>query len=254
MAESRDALIEFLDTELAASDFDDYGPMGLQVHGAERVDLTITAVSASHELFELAADARAQLVVVHHGLFWDGDSRVIDAVMRDRLETLFQHDINLAAYHLALDAHPEHGNNALIVRALRLEAEPTAFAVSRGRPIGRIGRAAGDLGADELLSRVETEIGPPNAAFMNGPAVVVRVAVCSGDGPRYLREAAALGCDALVTGDMSEPAEMLSRELGIHFIAAGHYATEVFGVRALADLINQDRSSEARFVDLPTVA
>ena len=254
MAESRDDLIEFLDRTLAARDFDDYGPMGLQVHGADRVDLTITAVSASRELFELAADARAQLVVVHHGLLWDGDSRVIDPLLRDRLKPLFEHDINLAAYHLALDAHPELGNNALIVRGLGLEAEPTAFALSRGRAIGRIGRASEDLGTDELLARIATEIGPPNAAFMNGPAVVARVAVCSGGGAGFLREAAALGCDALVTGDMSEPAEMLSRELGIHFMAAGHYATEVFGVRALADLINRERSSEARFVDLPTIA
>ena len=101
---------------------------------------------------------------------------------------------------------------------------------------------------------MEAAIGPPHAAFMHGPAEIRRVAVCSGSGASFVQEARALGADALLTGDMAEPAEMLARELGIHFIAAGHYATEVFGVRALADLIAGARNCEATFLDLPTIA
>jgi dinuclear metal center YbgI/SA1388 family protein len=254
VSESRDELVGFLDATLSVAAYPDYGPMGLQVFGAETVDRVVTAVSSSRALFERAAELQAQLVVVHHGLFWDRDSRVIDDLLRERLRVLFDHHISLAAYHLSLDAHPEYGNNTLIVRALGLEPQSDAFALANDRPIGRIGTAVAPVSAADLLQRVGELIGAPHAAFMHGPNEIRRVAVCSGGGPGYLREAASLGCEALITGDMSEPSEMLSRELGIHFIAAGHYATEVFGVRALAELLNRERDVEAGFVDLPTRA
>ena len=254
MAERRDDLVAFLDATLDVAGFPDYGPMGLQVIGSERVERVVTAVSVSLELFQQAAQAGAQLIVVHHGLFWDRDSRVVNRVMRERLRALFDADISLAAYHLALDAHEKLGNNAQIAEALGLELEQTPFAVSGGRPIGKIGRTSHALTAATLVERVEAAIGRPHAAFMHGPAAIQRVAVCSGSGASFVQEARALGADALLTGDMAEPAEMLARELGIHFIAAGHYATEVFGVRALADLIAGARNCEATFLDLPTIA
>ena len=254
VSERRDDLIAFLDAALDVATFPDYGPMGLQVVGSECVERVVTAVSSSLALFEQAAREGAQLVVVHHGLFWDRDSRVVNPVMRDRLRALFDADISLAAYHLALDAHDSLGNNAQIVRALGLEPEPTPFAVSGGRSIGKIGRAPHSLTPAALVERVEATIGQPHATFMHGPASIERIAVCSGSGASFIQEARALGAHALVTGDMAEPAEMLARELGIHFIAAGHYATEVFGVRALADLIAEQRDCEATFLDLPTIA
>ena len=254
MAEPRDELIAFLDATLDVAGFPDYGPMGLQVIGNERVERVVTAVSVSLELFRQAAEAGAQLVVVHHGLFWDRDSRVINRVMRERLRALFDADMSLAAYHLALDAHEALGNNAQIAKALGLELELTPFAVSGGQSIGKIGRAPQPLTPKALVERVEAAIGRPHASFMHGPAEIRRVAVCSGSGASFVQEAQALGADALLTGDMAEPAEMLARELGIHFIAAGHYATEVFGVRALADLIAGERDCEAAFLDLPTIA
>ncbi len=254
MAERRDDLIAFLNETLDVSGYPDYGPMGLQVVGSEHVERVVTAVSASLALFEEASRAESQLVVVHHGLFWDRDSRVVDRVMRERLRALFDADISLAAYHLALDGHEQLGNNAQILLALELEPEKTPFASSGGRPIGRVGRARDPLTADALVERVRAKIGQPNAAFMYGPEPIRRVAVCSGGGAGYLREARALGADVMLTGDMSEPAEMLAQELGIHFVAAGHYASEVFGVRALADLISRKRDCDATFVDLPTIA
>ena len=254
MSERRDDLIAFLDATLDVAAFPDYGPMGLQVVGSERVERVVTAVSSSLALFGQAARAGAQVVVVHHGLFWDRDSRVVNRVMRERLRALFDADISLVAYHLALDAHDSLGNNAQIVAALGLEPEPTPFAASGGQTIGKVGRAPQPLSPATLVERVEMAIGRPHAAFMHGPSTVRRVAVCSGGGASFIQEAQALGADAMLTGDMAEPAEMLARELGIHFIAAGHYATEVFGVRALADLIATERNCEAVFLDLPTIA
>ena len=254
MSERRDDLIAFLDATLDVAAYPDYGPMGLQVVGSERVERVVTAVSSSLALFGQAARVGAQLVVVHHGLFWDRDSRVVTRVMRERLRALFDADVSLAAYHLALDAHDSLGNNAQIVAALGLEPEPTPFATSGGQSIGKIGRAPQPLAPAALVERVEAAIGQPHATFMHGPSAVRQVAVCSGGGASFIQEAQALGADAMLTGDMAEPAEMLARELGIHFIAAGHYATEVFGVRALADLIASERNCEAVFLDLPTIA
>ena len=228
--------------------------MGLQVHGRPVVESVVTAVSASRALFETAAERDAGLVVVHHGLFWDSDSRVIDPMLRERLRVLFEHDINLAAYHLALDGHPTLGNNACIIQALGFQKERVGFAHAGDRPVGWFGSVSDPVSADVFAQRVGDAIGPLHAYYANGPDEIRRIAVCSGGGPKYLQEAAAKGCDAFVTGDMFEPVEMWSRELGVHFLAAGHYATEVFGVRALAELISAELDCTAEFVDLPTNA
>ena len=252
--EPRDDLVTYLNRTLEVQAFPDYGPMGLQVHGRSTVETVVTAVSASRALFEAAAERDAGLVVVHHGLFWDNDSRVIDPLMRERLRVLFDHDINLAAYHLALDGHPTLGNNARIIQALGFEKERVGFAPVGDRPVGWFGSVSDPVPADEFAQCVQQAIGPLHAYYANGPSEIRRIAVCSGGGPRYFQEAAAKGCDAFVTGDMFEPVEMWSRELGVHFLAAGHYATEVFGVQALADLIATDMDCDAEFLDLPTNA
>ena len=228
--------------------------MGLQVHGRATVDTVVTAVSASKALFKVAAERDAGLVVVHHGLFWDKDSRVVDPMLRERLRLLFDHDINLAAYHLALDGHPKLGNNARIIQALGFQRERVGFAHVGDRPVGWFGCVSDPVPAHEFASRVERVVGPLHAHYANGPAEIRRIAVCSGGGPRYVPAAAASGCDAFVTGDMYEPVEMWSRELGVHFLAAGHYATEVFGVQALAELISTELNCSAEFIDLPTNA
>ena len=137
MPEPRDDVVTHLNRVLELPAFPDYGPMGLQVHGREVVDTVITAVSASRALFEVAAARNAGLVVVHHGLFWDKDSRVIDPMLRERLRILFDHDINLAAYHLALDGHPKLGNNARIIEALGFRKERVRLC-PRWRPARRL--------------------------------------------------------------------------------------------------------------------
>ena len=242
---SRDEIIAFANQELELEAYPDYGPMGLQVIGAPDVTKIACGVSASRELFERSAAVGAQLLIVHHGLFWDRDSRIVDTVMRGRLEVLFAAGLNLAAYHLALDAHPRIGNNALLARALGIEPVERFAAVGFGGPLET------PCSIDELTARVERELGRPPLVFASGPGRIVRAAVCSGGAASYLAEAAAAGHDCYVTGEPAEPSMTAAREHGIHFVAAGHYATETAGVRALSELLAERFGIEWEFVDLP---
>jgi dinuclear metal center YbgI/SA1388 family protein len=239
----RDEIIAFANELLDLDAFEDYGPQGLQVAGAEEVTRVVCAVSASLELFERAAEAGAQLVIVHHGLLWENESRVIDRRVRRRLETLFDADINLAGYHLALDAHPEIGNNALLARELGVEVDGPFLEFGVG------GRTLQAL--DDFLARVREAINPEPLVFAEGSAEIDRVAIISGSAARYLPEAAAQGYDLYLTGEAAEPSLHLARELGINFVAAGHYATEKLGVQALTEKVANRFDLEWEFVELP---
>jgi dinuclear metal center YbgI/SA1388 family protein len=247
---ARDEMIAFLDDLLDAGSFDDYGPNGLQVAGAREVTVVVTGVSAHLELFERAAALRAQLVLCHHGLFWNKQPLTIDERRRERLMALFAADMSLAAYHLPLDAHPEVGNNALICAALGLGlAEP--FAATAGRPIGWIGRTDEPLAREELIERCRTAFGREPLVFADGPDEVRSVGVVSGGGAGALAEAAARGLDAMISGEPSEPAMAEAREAGVTFVAGGHYATETFGVRRLGELLAERFGVQHRFVEVP---
>ena len=241
----RDEILEYAAELLDLDSFSDYGPQGLQVAGAEDVSRIVCAVSSSLELFERAAAAGAQLVIVHHGLLWDGEPRVIDARMRRRLAALFEADLTLAGYHLALDAHPEVGNNALLAGVLGLEVEGPFARIGVG------GRLPVPEPVDGFLARVRERIAPQPLVFEDGPGEVRRVAIVSGGGGRYLAEAAAKGYDLFLTGEPEEPSLHLARELGITFVAAGHYATERLGVQALAARLAERFGVEWEFVELP---
>ena len=247
----RDAIIEFLDELLDSDAFDDYGPNGLQVPGAAEVSKVVTAVSAHQELFERAAAGGAQMVLCHHGIFWGTRNGPIDHRMKRRLKTLFDADLSLAAYHLPLDAHGEVGNNALICRALGFEPVEQ-FAVTRGRPIGWIGRATGGVAIDELLARARTTFDRDDVLyFPGGPALVRTIGVVSGGGDGFFGDAIDAGVDAFVSGEPSEPAMADAREAGVHFLAAGHWASETFGVRRLGDLLAERFGVEHDFVAVP---
>ncbi len=240
----RDEIIAFADELLDIGSFRDYGPMGMQVVGAGEVTTVVCAVSSSRELFERAAVAGAELVLVHHGLFWDNEPRVVDVRMKGRLRVLFDADITLAAYHLALDAHPEIGNNVLLARELGLTVERAFTAIGVG------GRFADPPTITELAERVARVVDREPLVFADGPKLIERAAVITGGGARHLTEAAAEGYDVLVTGEAAEPAMMAARELGIHFVAAGHYATERLGIQALAARIGDRFGVPWEFVEL----
>jgi dinuclear metal center YbgI/SA1388 family protein len=245
------AILAELDRLLEPARFDDYGPNGLQVPGAEQVETIATGVSASLELFELAAAERAQLLLVHHGLFWGEPAGPIDATLKLRLKALFDADIGLAAYHLPLDAHPELGNNALIARALGADSI-TPFAEYHGEPIGFVATLPGDgMAAGELFARVRQITEREPLAFDAGPEQVRKVAIVSGGGADYLADAVAVDADALLTGEPVERAMASAREHRVHFIAAGHYATETFGIRALGEHVAQHFGVRHVFLDVP---
>lgn len=225
--------------------YPDYGPMGLQVAGAEEVTRLACGVSASLELFERAASSEAQMLLVHHGLLWDRDPRVIDDAARRRLKTLFDADMTLAAYHLALDAHPEVGNNALLARELGIDAsEPFAG-------IGFGGTLDEPASIEEFAARVRERVGSDPIVFAHGPDRIERAAVITGGAARYVADAAREGYDLFLTGEAAEPTLHSARELGIHFVAAGHYATERIGIQALTKRLAEQFDLEWEFIDLP---
>jgi dinuclear metal center YbgI/SA1388 family protein len=245
-------VIAFLDELLEVERFADYGPNGLQVPGAEQVTTVLTGVSAHQALFERAVAEGAQLVLAHHGILWDSQPRRITPQQAARLKLLLAHDIALGAYHLPLDAHPALGNNALLAAGLGASGHEPAFA-SKGTPIGVIARFdEGDgIPAPELFARVARLTAREPLVFDAGPPHVRTLGIVSGGGASFLAEAVADGLDAFLTGEPSEWAMADARENGIHFIAAGHYATETFGIRRIGELVAERFGVRHVFAEIP---
>jgi dinuclear metal center YbgI/SA1388 family protein len=241
----RDEIVQYANDLLDLASYPDYGPMGMQVPGAEQVRKIVCGVSASRELFERAAGAGAQLVIVHHGLFWNNEPRQVDARMKGRLKALFEADLTLVAYHLALDAHPKLGNNALLARELGIAVEGPFASIGVG------GRLRTPEPIDSFVERVHAVLERKPLVFKYGPVVVERVAIVTGGGGGSLAGAAREGYDLFLTGEPQEPSLHLARELDIHFVAAGHYATERLGVQALAAHLAERFDLEWAFVELP---
>ena len=225
-------------------------PNGLQVEGKREVRRIVTGVSACMELFEAAGARGADAVIVHHGLFWDSGERTLRGSMRDRVKFLLQNDISLLAYHLPLDRHPEVGNNAQLARALGLAA-PAPFGDYGGKPIGYAGSMAQPVPVEDFMETVKRAINPEARLHPFGPAMVRKVAVCSGGCQSLLYQAIKDGADLFLTGEDSEWIYHLSREEKIHYVAAGHHATERFGPRALGEWVARTCGVPVEFVDIP---
>lgn len=242
---NRDELLAYANELLDLDAYPDYGPMGMQVEGAPEVNRIACAVSASLELFERVAAAGANFLIVHHGLIWDGDPRVVAGPLRGRLKSLLDADITLAAYHLALDAHAEVGNNALLARELGVDPERPFAGIGWGGPL------AEPAGIEEFAGRVRERLGAEPLVFPHGPERIERAAVVTGGAAKYVADAASEGYDLFLTGEPAEPTLHAARELGIHFVAGGHYATEVLGVQALAARLADRFQLDWEFFDLP---
>ena len=246
-------VVGYLDTTLEIDRFRDYAPNGLQVEGAMEVECVVTGVSASAELIGQAVEQRADLIVVHHGLVWGaGLSRIAGPLAR-RLKLLLGNDVSLAAYHLPLDKHPRLGNNAGLCDALALGASREPFGDVRGTPLGLAGVWSNPLTREDAIARIAAGVGKPPFVFPHGPPVVRKVGVCSGAASDLLEAAAAVGCDLYLTGELAERAGDLAKELQITLVAAGHYATEVFGpLRIVEDLRARFPGLTVEFVAAPS--
>jgi dinuclear metal center YbgI/SA1388 family protein len=239
------------DAILEPGRFEDHCVNGLQVPGPSHASNIATAVSANAETFDLAANAGAQLLLVHHGLFWGSGVRSLDPALKRRLQILFDAELALAAYHLPLDAHPELGNNALIARALGAE-RTDPFGAHGGETIGFLATLPGDrVPIDALLAQITELTSRTPLHLRGGPPAIGRVAIVSGGGGDYVTEAAQAGADALLTGEVSERVTATAQELGVHVIAAGHYATETLGIKALGERLASRFGLDHSFIDVP---
>lgn len=246
----RDELTTYLDTLLSARGWPDFGPNGLQVEGRREVKRLVTGVSACEELFVRAAALQADAVLVHHGLFWDGQAQTLVGFRRRRVAALLAADLNLYAYHLPLDAHPTFGNNAIGAAALGLtELEP--FGEYRGRPIGWSGRFPRPVALAELVDRCRQTFTQEPLVFPSGPDPVSSLGIISGGAQGEVHQAITAGLDAYLTGEATEWVMNVARESGISYFACGHYATERLGVRALGEHLAEQFGLEVAFVDVP---
>ena len=239
----RDEIVAYANELLEIGRFPEFAPQGLQVVGSGEVTRIACGVSCSRELFERAVELDAELVLVHHGLFWRNEPLVVDARLRGRLEALFRGDASLVAYHLALDAHPALGNNAQLVE--RVGGTPIG-------PFGVVGHGCTlePVHVDDLAARVGAVVGREPLVLRGGDGRVGRLAVSSGASGHDLLLAAHEGYDALLTGEPEEPSAATARELGIHLIAAGHHATEQFGVQALAAHLAERFGLDWSYIDV----
>ncbi len=240
----RDELIAYLDELLQVSQFKDYAPNGLQVAGTNEVRKVVTGVTASLALIEAAIEAGADTLLVHHGYFWKNELQTITSYKQKRIQKLLANNLNLIAYHLPLDAHPELGNNARLAKLWQIE--------DRGAPgeLLRFGQFQQPIPIDEFIQQVSQTLNRPPLHLLGGPEILQTVAWCSGGAQHYIERAAEMGADIYISGEVSEQTTHLAKELGIHYLAAGHHATERYGVKALGEHLQQKFGLEINFIDI----
>ena len=240
----------YLNKLLSTETIKDYCPNGLQIQGQANIKKIVTGVTASQALIDQAIALQADTLLVHHGYFWKNEPYVIRGIKYQRIKALLEHNINLFAYHLPIDVHPMLGNNAQLGKLLSIENIQALTSVS---PEGIVmqGELSSALSADEfaqtinkVLNRACLHIAPPSNKKIS------TVAWCTGGGQNYIEQAAAQGIDAFITGEASEQTTHIAREMNIHFFAAGHHATERYGIKALGEHIHQALGLEVTFIDI----
>lgn len=244
----RDELTTFLANYLKSDEYNDDCPNGLQVEGAKEVKKIFTAVSASVELFEIAAAEKADTIVVHHGIIWKFERPLYKGGYRERIRLLLANNINLYGFHLPLDAHPEIGNNAQLCRRMEVK-NMRPFGDVKGQYIGMKGEIE-KIDKRTFFNRISNLVDRDPLIFDYGPEQIEKVGVISGGAQKYLYQAVSAGLDVFLTGEVSEHIMHYAKEEKIHFVSAGHYATEKFGVIALGDLLKEQFDIEITFIDI----
>jgi dinuclear metal center YbgI/SA1388 family protein len=247
---TREELGRLFESWLESARFRDYCPNGLQVEGRDSVRKLVCGVTASLALIEAAVEARADAILVHHGLFWKGDDMRLTGAKKRRVELLMKNDISLYAYHLPLDAHPEMGNNAALARQL-------GFAIT-GRfaeqDIGFLGELPQAMPAGEVARLVGERLGRAPMLVGDAARSVRKVAWCTGGAQGYFEQAIAAGCELYLSGEISEQTTHVARESGVPYIAAGHHATERYGVHAVGERLAKETDIEVRFIEIDNPA
>lgn len=242
----REKLLNHLNHLLEIDRFEDFCPNGLQVEGKPEIQKIVAGVSVSERLFRAAIEKQADMIIVHHGMFWQKDPHpfFITGYRKKRLELLIKNDINLVAYHLPLDAHRELGNNIQILN--RLNIQPL-----EAMEIGFIGTIRNPLTISDLHKSIDSELNHQTMLFDFGAEYVEKVLVISGSSSAAIEKAAELGVDTFIGGDIREEHVRVCEELGLNFIAAGHYNSEKFGVIALTEYIKDKFNLDMEFIDIP---
>lgn len=242
----REDLTRYLDELLDAARFKDYCPNGLQVEGRREIGCLVAGVTASQALIDTAIARNADAIIVHHGWFWRGEDGRVTGIRKTRLQALLRHDINLVAYHLPLDSHAELGNNAQLASRLGWLAD--------GRfgeqDLGWLGRSAASTTLSVLAATIADTLQRAPLVIGEPERPIRRLAWCSGGAQGYFEQAIALGVDAYVSGEISEQTVLLARESGVAYIAAGHHATERYGIQALAAHLSAHAGVQCEFVDI----
>lgn len=252
MAVALTTLVDETDRFLNAAKIPDYCPNGLQVEGRPQVRRIVSGVTASQALLDAAVEAHADVVLVHHGYFWKNEDPRLVGMKQRRLKTLLSNDISLLAYHLPLDVHPEVGNNVQLARLLGLTVEGS-LEPDNPRSVGLVGSLDTPLAPAEFMRRIQSALGR-EPVMVEGPGLIRRVAWCTGGAQGYIDQAVAAGVDAYLTGEISEPTAHIARENELSFFAAGHHATERYGVQALGEYLAKRFAIEHLFIDCPNPA
>lgn len=253
MPTDRDTLLHALNHVMQPQQFKDYGPNGLQVEGRNAVARLVSGVTASRALIERAIEAQADAVLVHHGLFWRGQSGCVTGWMKQRLALLLAHDISLLAYHLPLDAHATWGNNAQLGQRLGFIPDAAGWQRFGDQQLGFAGQTDFDS-PDALSQHVQRVLGRPVTLVAGGSGPITRVGWCTGGAQNYFEAAIEAGVQAFMTGEISEPQAHYARECGVSFLACGHHATERYGVQALAQAVAEPLGIEHVFIDIDNPA
>ena len=248
MAKLQD-IIQWCDQTLKSPEFKDYAPNGLQIEGKTEVRKILAAVTASQDAIDAAIRENADLLLVHHGYFWKGEAYPITGMRGKRIKSLIQHDISLLAYHLPLDSHPSLGNNAAIADLLELERIETLDPSER-HPIGNIGYLNQPMPVEEFKKFVSEKLKFDVTHLPADKTMIEKVGFCTGGAQDYIVKAAEQGCDAYISGEVSERTFYEAKELGVHYFACGHHATERYGVQRLGQAISEQFDIEYVYFEL----
>jgi len=242
-------IVDYCDQLLDAASFQDYCPNGLQVEGRGEVNKIVSGVTASQALIDAALQQRADLILVHHGFFWKGEDPCLTGMKQRRISALLANGISLLAYHLPLDAHPRLGNNAQLAQRLGL-VEEGRFGDGRGPELACYGSLPEPLSSTAVSERIERALGRKPQCISGRDGPLQRIGWCTGAAQSYLEAAARRGLDAFISGEISEPSVHIAREYGIDYFAAGHHATERYGVQALGAQLSKEFAIEHIFIDI----